>query len=549
MNRRHRVVRASFYLSLALPLMALACGGDSFSTGSGDGGEEGSIILGDGGEGHDATTDGASSDAHHDGPADDGAKHDGSIADSGMADVSCQPTYQECTLSSGTSCIATVPDTTHGLFVAPPPQGQPSSCGAESAPCDTVSAALPYLVGGKNIIYVAEGTYTDQVTLPAGVTVQGNWLYMGAGQWSRQCVFPAKTIIEAPAGSNRVITVNYSSGSSTLDSLTLTNATTAGTGVSQYGIFASSSGTTAGALVLTDVSINVAAGGPGATGVQGGDGGPPVPPCTPGGTLQNGTPGKAGGGAPAGGYGASGYSPSTGAAGTSGLPGSNGSNAPTCGETGGPDCVQAFGLVNGDYTTASNCCIQNGVGSTCVACTVALTPLSGGTGIAGCGSTGSGGGAPGTGGGASIGLFVWNESVTVNGSSITTVGGGAGGNGGPGGPVYPGSAGAPGAQSPQLVSSACSQQTVGGNPVCVAAYKPLDGGSPGGSGFSGGIGGQGGGGNGGDSYCWFVGVGSGGKVNADSFTSAHGQTGPGGLGGNQGGGTSQGTKGASLQHN
>jgi hypothetical protein len=304
-------------------------------------------------------------------------------------------------------------------------------------------------------------------------------------------------------------------------------------------------------LVLTNVSINVAAGGPGATGAQGGDGGPPVSSCTPGGTLQNGTPGGAGNGATTGSYGPSGYSPSTGTAGKPGGVGSNGGAAPTCGQTGGPVCVQqAYGLVNGDYTSNQNCCVQNGgVGTTCVACTAMPTPLSGGTGTSGCGSTGSAGGAPGTGGGASIALFVWNETVTVNGSGITTVGGGPGGAGGPGGPVYPGGAGAPGAQSPQLVSSACSQQTVGGNPVCVASYKPLDGGAPGGSGFSGGIGGQGGGGNGGDSYCWYVGVGSGGKVSADTFTSAHGQPGPGGLGGNQGGGVSQGTNGASLQHN
>ncbi len=112
MNRRYRVVRASFYLSLAMPLVAFACG-DSFTAGPGDGGDAGGIILGDAGE-QDGTIDGASSDAHHDGPADGGTKHDGSMGDGSScpsgaimcADGGCAPEGLTNCGSCGNDCTA-----------------------------------------------------------------------------------------------------------------------------------------------------------------------------------------------------------------------------------------------------------------------------------------------------------------------------------------------------------------------------------------------------------------------------------------------------------
>jgi hypothetical protein len=713
MNRRHRVVRASFYLSLALPLAALSCG-DSFTAGSGgDGGEEGGIVFGDGGQGHDATS---NVDGSADGPHDAGVHHDGTVGD-GMADgpscppgwltcsdggcaqegptscgscgndctmlphvmnpqcaagqcsvtcapgwqnctsdagagcqtniamqgncgacnvtcsgatpvcsgtgcvsgcdagqtlcnstcvdttnnpqdcktcgtvcpagppnsqptctnsvcgwscdngytncsgscfdlsndpnhcngcttvcagltngqavcnagvcgVVCDTNYQECTLSSGTSCIVAVPDTVHGLFVAP--GGALTSCGAESAPCGTVSAALQYLVNGKNIIYVAEGTFTDQVTLPSGVTIQGNWLYMGATQWSRDCAFPPKTIIQAPAGSISAVIASYSSSSSTLDTLTISNPSTAGAGVSLYGVSASNAQATAPGLTLTNVAITVASGGSGVNGTLGAAGVAPAASCTgtsPGG--GNGSNGGAGSAGLQGSYGPNGYQPQTGGTGQNGQAGQEGLPAPQKGGTNGPTCITAYTTnATPTYNTDQSCCLVT-TGGPCGTCSGTAQPLCGSAGTNGCGSGGSNGGTGGTGGGASVGVFSYNFGITLNQVTITTGNGGTGGTGGTGGGTVSGSTAAAGDAGPGVYTT-CTGNCA---PFCVCASGgPIvhgNAGIAGGNGGQGGTGGQGGGGSGGDSLCYAT-AGTTAMVSSTGVTCNAGTAGPGG---------------------
>jgi hypothetical protein len=465
-------------LALAGALDAAGCASfPSAETADGSSPESGADATGDG-------TATVETGGGQEGSADAGGDRSNPLPD-GSPDSGCKP--------------QSAPNGSMGVFVAQG-GGAAGMCGAITAPCGTIAAALAAIAqsgGTKNIVYVAKGTtpYAEQVTLPAGVTIQGGWTYEGGGSWARTCPFdPSQTVIQAPAGADRVVIVSYASGSSTLDTLTIRNPTAAGTGVSLYGVFASSAQATGGALTLENVAVSVAAGGPGGTGGQGVDGGPPPATCAVGVTMQPGSPGAAGNGASVGTYDVNGFHPSTGSTASPGGPGSNGTAGPACGQTGGPGEMQAWQVVTNHYSSDSNCC-----GTTCSTCPGNATAFCGGQGTPGCGSTGSAGGAGGTGGGASIGVFVWNETVTLDGtSSITTSAGGQGGPGGPGGPVYQGSQGAPGAQSTQVFSTACTPMA---GPVCIQSYQPLDGGSPGGPGYSGGIGGQGGGGAGGDSIC------------------------------------------------
>lgn len=634
MNRRDRVVRASFYLSLALSLAAVACG-DSFTAGSGDGGDDGGIVFGDGGDEHDATSnDDGSTDARHDGPRDGGTEHDGSIADgtteagmpgcgsgsltcsdggcvkegptncgtcgndctalphvmgaqcvAGQCSVTCVPGWENCTSNPGagcgtdvttqgncggcnvtcsgstpvcggaggcvsgcmsgqtlcsstcvdttsnpqdcngcgnvcpagppnsqptctnsacgwscdssytqcsSSCILTAPDTVHGVFVAP--GGAVTSCGAVNAPCATISAAFQYVGNGKNVVYVAQSTYVEQVTVPSGVTIQGGWVYMGAGQWSHPCAQdPSQTVIQAPAASTRAVIVSFSSGSSTLDTLTISNPNTAASGQSLYGVFAANAQAGQPSLTLTNVDVAVNAGGAGSPGGQGGQGNAPPPTCLSGDGADGGA-GSAGTGALNGTYSAAGFQPAQGGQGNSGSPGDNGTAAPP------KPCVDTY---TGSNTTNPNCCDIANVG--CGVCTGTQTnPICSSQGTNGCGSSGSPGGMGGGGGGASIGIFVWNEVVVLDDVNITTAMGGQGGQGGPAQSAAPGSAGASGAQSTQAYFSACVTSGCPNNCICKAnppLYVP--GGGPGGTGGTGGTGGQGGGGAGGDSLCYY----------------------------------------------
>ena len=614
MNRSHRVVRASFYLSLALPFAALACG-DSFTAGSGDGGDDGGgIVLGDGG-GQDATTDGGGSDARHDGPVEGGIKHDGSMGDgstcppgslmcaggcvqegptncgscgndctllphvsnaqciSGQCSVSCAAGWSICSdagagcttnttvqgncggcgvtcsgntavcggatgcvtgctssqIQCGSTCVLNVPDPASGVFVAQPGVGT-TSCGAPSAPCSTITAGLNALVSGQNTVYVAEGTYLEQVTLPAGVTVSGGWIYQGAG-WKRDCASPSKTIIQAPVGSDRVVIANASGPTATLDTLQIVNANTAAAGTSTqggqtlYGIVATNAQSGQSSLSLTNVAISVADGGPGETGNQGLPGGAPTAGCTADSTANAGmngqTPALGQGATGSGKYGPSGYLPQSGSqASMNGTDGHNGSAAPLKGQ-----CQPVYPNSNTDNP---NCC-DDGSGAGCSACSGSLTPPGpcGAQGGPGCASKGSQAGYGGTGGGASIGIFTYNVAVSLSGVSINTGAGGKGGDGGQGGTVPPPLPPTTGASAKyvETCTNHCNSQTM--TCTCFPATEGALLGSTGGDAGTGGTGGQGGGGAGGDSVCYAT-FGAGSVTPTSGLTCNQGAGGPGG---------------------
>jgi hypothetical protein len=602
MNRRHKLVRASLCLSLAMPLAALACG-QSFSAGSGDGGEpDSSIVFGDGG----ADT---GEDVRHD--AADAAKPDGNKGDaestetgdgcvlgtvtncgscgndctklphvmnaqctSGECSYTCATGWDNCTtnpnagcqtnttqqgncgacnvtcsgatpacvgtgcasgcdagqtLCSGT-CFPNAPDTTAGVFVAP--GGAAGACGSEAQPCGTIAAGLAQIassMGTKTILYLDNGTYTEQVTLPAGITIQGGWFDNG-GVWSHMCdPSPPGAIIAAPTGATAAIQASYS-GSSELDTVQVQNTQTAGPGVSLYGINALGSTT---ALVLNDVILDVAGGGAGdagtaaTPGVAGGNGN--GSPCTTASDGGNGSNGSARAGATAGVYTMAGYTPQPGQQGTSGGDGQNGpaGDAGTCQMESTAYCCNV-----------NSGCNQGSTGS-------CITNFCGTQGAPGCGGTQATVGTPGQGGGASIGLFVWGATVTITGGQYTTGNGGAGGPGGAGADGGAGAVGAAGADG--KYPSSCTSNYHPSTMIYTCTFGDTTVSNTGGLGSQGGNGGsagQSGGGSGGDSYCWYTN--GGGSVSATGATCSPGLA---GLGGSQGAGSSQGANGNSAQHN
>jgi len=70
------------------------------------------------------------------------------------------------------------------------------------------------------------------VALPAGITVQGGWVYTGGGTWSRPCALDAaQVVIAAPPGEDRTVIAAFD-GTTTLEALTVVNETTAAPGTS-----------------------------------------------------------------------------------------------------------------------------------------------------------------------------------------------------------------------------------------------------------------------------------------------------------------------------
>ncbi len=476
----------------------LSCGCTSFPNEavSGDSGSDAGSDVGtiDGTSPTDGTTEDASADASPD--AGDGAPGHDAAADAPVkpptdASVDAPGDAKSGTGGgdagdSGPTACPLSPNPTIGVFVAP--GGATSSCGSVSAPCGTVTAGLAALAasGSKTLVYVAVSTaspptpYVEQVTLPAGVTIQGGWVYSGGSSWARPCSpDPTGAVIQAPAGSDRVVIANYT-GTSTLDTVTVKNATTATAGQSLYGVFVSGASTN---LTLTDVAVSVAAGGAGANGSTGGAGAA----AGTAGSCSNGdgAPGSPGAGATSGVYTSTGYVPDQNPA-TGGGQGHNGAGG-TAGGTPGP------------MVTEGNC--EQGT----LGCQVPLSPQSGqGTpGLAGCGGGGSFGGTPGKSGGSSVGVFVWDATVTMGGS-IAPGPGGTGGSGGTSVSV-PGGPGAAG--NPFSVVSTCQDNppppcNASSHCVCVATgHATSNGGAAGGTGSAGGTGGTGGSGAGGDSFC------------------------------------------------
>jgi hypothetical protein len=442
---------------------------------------------------------------------------------SGACSYACNSGYTPC----NGQCILTNPITGPAVFVAP--GGGSGACGSEAAPCGTIAAGLAQIAssgGTKNFIYLANGTYTEQVTLPAGITIQGGWLDTG-GSWTHQCVAnpQAGAVIAAPAGATSTVVVNYATGSSTLDTLTVQNTNTAAAGQSLYGVMVN--GGSATQLVLSNVAMNVSAGGAGGPGAAGGAGAAGAtgtcPAASNGATGSNGPGGGPGG---AGIFGSAGYVPASGGSGVAyGSTGNNGvAPQQTC-------------------TTATDQSDDGSCGGTCTGTSGPCCNTAGG-----CGNGGKGGatGVGGNGGGSSIGLYVYAGAVTMTGTSITT---GAGGNGGTGGQGGAGGGGATGPSgAPGIYHSGCPSSCCC---VCKTVANTCEPAGVGSTGGAGGQGGSGAGGSGGDSYCWATS--GGGTVTSTSGTCSNGTPGNGGAGGaagpGGGGAGATGTPGSAGTHN
>ncbi len=430
------------------------------------------IPAGDDGGGPDATVvDGASvgdaqggEDAGGDGAEGLGDADAGDAGDASDASLdSALPPVPD-----GATCDPAVTLGSTGLFVAP--TGSDTAPCSQAAPCATIQHAIGV---ARNTtppvppIYVqGDHTYTEQLTLQAGVQIIGGW----SADWATHDCTPP-TIVQAPPPMTTTVLASYA-GTSTLSSLTVESKANANPGETIVGISATGASTV---LDLSYVVVNVAGGGDGLAGSAGDAGVAVTAACaTAGDGGASEVPGGKGTGADAGWFTDTGFASMTGGPGGTG---GNGMNGPA-GAAG--SCIRCYATCTGTIL-----CSGTDGGVEC-----------GNPGEPGCGGPGGFGGVGGGTGGSSVALFVSGATVKLTGGILQSGNGGAGGPGGPGGGGAAGSVGAEGTVSASCgttcasVSSTCSV----GNPETAA------GGAPGGKGGAGAGGGAGGDGAGGDSY-------------------------------------------------
>jgi hypothetical protein len=527
-----RIAR-SLVLSAPLAMALIACSsgfgaGQGAGPGGADASDEQSTGIRGTGAGDGGGQDGSSGDATAGdtgtAPGDDG----GTVTEAGDEPPFVCPTGSQ--VCNGNSCVP-VADGTNGVFVSP--SGGGGLC-TEAAPCNSIQAAVENAVGyGKTIVYLDKGTYTEQLLLenentnPPPITIQGGWTFAGGNWTTCNNGALASSIISAPAGDN--ITILSAGGPWTLDTLSIDEPNTppAGASISDvYGISNVPLG--AGPLTLTNVAIQVAAGGAGAAGTQGPSGTTPTGNCTP----SCAAPGAAG---------------ATGAGGSQDTYVNGGPSYYGNGSMGlGPGGTGCNGTAGGNGTSFTTCGLAldgNGCGN---------TPDSSGPGNPGCGGGGGGPGLGGIGGGPTIGVVAASGSITfLAGVTIRTGNGGAGGPGGPGGAggmPSPPSTGTPATERSGCVNTPVGCKPVGTEDPCsctLGTQTTVPGGTPGGPGAMGASGGAGGGGAGGDSLCYSYG---GVATVTGTPTCMAGAGGVGGLDGN-GGTAGQGATGRSGMHN
>ncbi len=340
-------------------------------------------------------------------------------------------------------------------------------------PCTTISAALSAAVsnGHQSIVYVDEGSYTDQLVIPKGITsIRGGWMY-GGGTWTIDCSQSRlmATTVTAPNTVNKTVVAADLGGTTTLQALSIQTKSVGNTGESLYGIFATGSSTT---LLLVDTTVAAMSGGPGAPGVAGGPGAAGAATCNAG---ANPPAAAAASTAPTSGganvtYTTAGANISSAPAGTIGGSGGNGTPGPAgaCADT-----VSCDGS-KGDCNTDPD-------GQQCAP-----------TAAPGCGGGPAGVGGGGGGGGSSIALFAWDAHVTVTGGALQGGPAGAGGAGAVGGT---GGAGSLSMMTLAFAATGCSDN-------CLALKTRLTG-LPGVAGAPGANGAEGAGGAGGDSYGYY----------------------------------------------
>ena len=438
-------------------------------------------------------------------------------------------------------------DIARGVFVSAT-GGSPGGAGTPLDPVDSIGRGIAMAGGasGRDHVYVAAGTYHEQVTMSAGISVFGG--YTNDGSWGRNVALN-ETIISSASGFNSVRAViidGISSRRTVLDGFTVLAGDNPNAGGSSYGIWVRGSSSVVELSHLEVVAGNGGAGSdgvdgsPGPNGVSGspgtkgdkdggcdnastkaGKGGAGAPnTCTVGPSAAGGSGGRSGCGNPSN---SSKPKPQNGDASPGGAPGGSGSGDPGDPGSGGGDghdgvggsggVVDASGFwhgADGQPGTGG----ANGVGGGGGAggnggINVLTGRWGGGGGGGGGGGCGGFAGTHGTAGGGSFGVFLYNANPKISHVAAGHRNGGNGGKGGAGGGGGLGRSGG-------------------------AAGAPYDSkaawGGAGGSGGPGGDGGHGGGGAGGLAYGLYL-AGSSFPTCSDLSFAPAGAGGTGGVGG------------------
>jgi collagen type VII alpha len=357
-------------------------------------------------------------------------------------DVTCDP--------------SAVPNLTQGVFVDSVGGDDTLGTGEASAPLKTLSPAVSLATAlSRPSIYLAEGTYSSALVIPAGaaIFVEGGWVRSGA-DWHRDCDAAAtsKTIL-----TNNVVAQGIGGG---LRSLSVQAAA----GLSKIAVRVAS-----GKFKLQNDQLTASAG------LNGSQGAPGFAGSTP--SFSNGCS-----------TGANGALGANGANSAGGTFGRDGTFVPGGGQNGAPSTNGQSGVFGGTVQCFEISCFED-----------FFSCQSDGEGefdITGTCGPGGGSGTPGvggSGGGASIALSVGSTaSVNVVNSSLTAANGGNGAAAGLGGSGASGGSGQPS-------SASCFDQCLDGtdaNPGCHGASEVLSApaGGTGGSGANGSNGGSGAGG-------------------------------------------------------
>jgi hypothetical protein len=386
--------------------------------------------------------------------------------------------------ASAPTCQSRFANPVTGVFVSPAGIDGPG-CGSRAVPCATIAWALSRARAALvPNVYVAPGTYTASVALPAGMAIEGGWL---ADSWAPDCGAAAPAAVLEAAATGATITAKDIGGSARLAYLCVRSRPhgALSAGESAYGVLASGETTH---LELEHVDIRassaadgVAGGSPHTAGLHSGT-------CPTPGSGRDSTQIGAVGTSSVGSFSPMGYVPGDGAAGSPGAVGDNG----LAGQAGG--CV--LGTLNG--------CIWVGYGPDRSCSPTGRTPeaVCSNAGLPGCGGLPGAGGYGGRGGGASIALYVWKADVTLRAGSIVAGDGGSGGPGGLGGRGGLGSDGQPGPTT-YVSGGGCAEATTAESCAGINRAVAVEGGAPGTPGGKGAPGGQGGGGSGGPSFAIF----------------------------------------------
>ncbi len=405
-------------------------------------------------------------------------------------------------------------DETAGVFVvggdsaADAGTAEDPLCGAKDTPCVHIATGLARARDlGRTLVYVVRGTYTESISMPPGVTLQGGWNALRTGAtitYARACAEPpgSTVTIQAPEDKATAVLVDDTAQPVTLNDLTIKSKTKPLASESVYGLRARGDKNVP-QVTLTDVFVVAAAAGNGdpAKSATLGDAGAGA--CQP---PWAGADGGEAGAPPAGDAGSQGAPPSSSKFGPDGLAASNGAD--------GAPGVRGDNGASPVAPTPLSCFASCTPPTILGACTGNPgTPASGKPGDSGCGGAGGGGGHGGGGGGSSVAVYAWNAIITTTRGALTAGNGGAGAVGSAGGAGGAGAQGANGSDSASCTTG-CGSGTVATG--CSGLTSGKSTGTAGTKGALGGAGGAGSPGAGGDSFA--IALGGTGKAQLDPLT-------------------------------